>query len=82
MLTLGSCVALNLSYSGCCNFRLSPPCSINGCFCDDICHTSNDCCNDKDDIECHPATSFSPTPTALDKNQMIFHYISPAIINS
>ena len=67
MLILGSCVALNLQDSGCCKWSVSPPCSINGCYCDDICHTSNDCCSDITDIGCYPTTSsfpiVSPTPT-------------------
>ena len=60
MLILGSCVALNFNYSGCCIWGVSPPCSINGCFCDDSCHIQNDCCSDIDDIGCHPV-SHSPT---------------------
>ena len=60
MLILGSCLALNLSYSGCCVLSLSPPCSNNGCYCDQNCYIWNDCCNDIADIGCHP-TSSSPT---------------------
>ena len=66
MLILGSCLALNLSYSGCCIMFLSPPCSNNGCYCDQNCHNLNDCCSDIADIGCHPAFSapiVSPTPT-------------------
>ena len=61
MLILGSCLALNLSYSGCCLFSLSPPCSNNGCYCDQNCYIVNDCCNDIADIGCHPTFSSSPT---------------------
>ena len=61
MLILGSCLALNLSYSGCCEMFVSPPCSNNGCYCDQHCYISNDCCNDIADIGCHPAFSLSPT---------------------
>ena len=46
---------------------MSPPCIINGCYCDEVCHTQKDCCSDIDDIGCHPGTSsssiVSPTPT-------------------
>ena len=58
---LGSCLALNLNYSGCCDFFLSPPCSNNGCYCDQACYNANDCCSDIDDIGCHPASSSSLT---------------------
>ena len=60
MLILGSCLALNLSYSGCCAYSLSPSCSNNGCYCDQICHSNKDCCNDIADIGCLPASSSSP----------------------
>ena len=68
MLILGSCLALNLSYSGCCVFFLSTPCSNNGCYCDQYCHKWNDCCSDIYDIGCHPAASSSPIvlPTPTD----------------
>ena len=59
MLILGSCLALNLSYSGCCIFFLSPPCSNNGCFCDQDCYNAKDCCSDIADIGCHPTSSYS-----------------------
>ena len=69
MLILGSCLALNLSYSGCCIWSLSPPCSNNGCYCDQSCHNYNDCCSDLSDMGCHPAFSSSPivSPTPIDK---------------
>ena len=68
MLMLGSCLALNLSYSGCCVESLSPNCSNNGCFCDQKCHSWNDCCSDIADIGCHPESPSSPTvsPTQID----------------
>ena len=66
MLILGSCLSLNLSYSGCCVLALSPPCKANKCFCDQICHMLGDCCSDISDIDCHHATFsssiVSPTP--------------------
>ena len=67
MLILGSCLALNLSYSGCCITSVSPPCNNNGCYCDQNCYNGNDCCSDIADIGCYPVSStsplFSPTPT-------------------
>ena len=69
MLILGSCLALNLSYFGCCDFFVSPPCSNNECFCDQLCHILKDCCSDIADIGCHPVSSYSPviisTPAAI-----------------
>ena len=50
----GSCLALNLNYSGCCVWSLSPTCWNYGCYCDQICHTAGDCCSDVADIGCHP----------------------------
>ena len=61
MFILGSCLALNLSYSGCCVMSLSQICSNNGCYCHQDCHISNNCCSDIADIGCHPASSSSPT---------------------
>ena len=58
---IGSCLALNLNYSGCCVWSLSPTCSNNGCFCDQNCYILNDCCSDIADVGCHH--SFSPSPT-------------------
>ena len=65
---MGSCVALNLKYSGCCVWSLSRCCSINGCNCDQDCHNWNDCCNDIADIGCYPTTFSSPIvfPTPTD----------------
>ena len=73
MLILGSCVALNLNYSGCCIFHKSPPCGNNGCFCDVDCHTVNDCCNDIDDIGCHPLPSVTLGKIKSDILQFISH---------
>ena len=64
-------MALNLGYSGCCdwNFEFGASCSINGCYCDSTCHIVNDCCSDIADIGCHPVSSsfpmVSPTPTDM-----------------
>ena len=67
-------MALNLSYPGCCDWNISPPCRIKDCYCDETCHTTNDCCSDIDDIMCHlatyPSPIVSPTPTdALGKSK-------------
>ena len=77
---LGSCLGLNLNYSGCCVFSLSPPCSNNGCYCDMNCYKWNDCCNDIADIGCHPISpsspTVSPTPTnTLGKTKLEGHAI-------
>ena len=62
-------MALNLNYSGCCIMFLSPPCSSNGCYCDQNCYNVNDCCSDIADIGCHPAFPsppiVSPKPTDI-----------------
>ena len=61
---IGSCLALNLSYPGCCVSSLSPTCTNNGCYCDKVCHNYGDCCSDIVDIGCHPALpSFLTTLT-------------------
>ena len=65
MIILGSCLALNLSTSGCCVWSLSQNCSNNRCFCDQICHFLNDCRNDITDINCHPASLSSPNGSDL-----------------
>ena len=59
ILYLGSCLALNLSYSGCCVSSLSTTCSNNGCYCDQNCHILNNCCNDVTNIGCYPASPSS-----------------------
>ena len=82
MLILGSCLALKLSYSGCCHFALSSSCSSNGCYCDQNCHEWNDCCSDIADIGCHRTSSsspiVSPTPTNTHgkRNQKNMQYNS------
>ena len=53
-MNIGSCVALNLSYSGCCAWSLSPTCFNNGCYCDKDCHHLGNCCSDVAVIDCHP----------------------------
>ena len=58
---LGSCLALNLSYYGCCVRSLSQNCSDNGCYCHQDCHISNNCCNDIADIGCYPVSPSSST---------------------
>ena len=81
MLILGSCLALNLSYSGCCVWSMSPPpCSNKGCYCDQSCHNHNDCCSDIADIGCHPASSSSTivlttTTETLSKTKLVAHLI-------
>ena len=61
MLILGSCLALNLSYLGCCVRSKTQICSNNGCYCHQDCLIFNNCCNDIADIGCHPSSSSSPT---------------------
>ena len=63
---LGSCLALNLGYSGCCKWSPSSDCSHKGCYCDKHCHKWNDCCSDIADIGCRATPSFSPTPTTTN----------------
>ena len=78
MLILGSCLALNLNYSGCCLFTESPPCGYTDeCYCDVDCHKFNDCCSDIADIGCHPSSSIvTPTPTGtLGKMKIEDHEI-------
>ena len=56
---LGSCLALNLGYSGCCKSLLTPICSHKGCYCDEHCHKWNDCCSDIANINCYPIPTYS-----------------------
>ena len=70
MLILGSCVALNLRYSGCCEWRVSP-CYINGCYCDKACYTENDCCSDITDIRCYSTQNDTLGKTKSD--DLILH---------
>ena len=78
MLVLGSCLALNLNYSGCCVFSLSPPCNSNGCYCDQNCYIGNDCCSDIADIGCHPLSP-TPTDTLGKRNLKLVQYISHSV---
>ena len=64
MLILGSCLALNLNYLGCCVRSKTKNCSNNGCYCHQDCHNFNNCCNDIADIGCYPASSSSPTASS------------------
>ena len=66
---VGSCLALNLTYSGC---YVISPCSNNGCYCDQDCHSIGDCCSDVGSIGCYPvgnttssssSSSSIPTPS-------------------
>ena len=68
MLILGSCLALNLSYFGCCERSKTQICSNNGCHCHQDCHIFKTCCSDIADIGCHPASPSSPTilSTSID----------------
>ena len=61
MFVLGYCVALNLSYFGCCDNYITPPCSNNGCYCDIDCHKFNNCCSDIANIGCHPSSILGKT---------------------
>ena len=67
---IGSCLALNLSNSGCCERSSSPTCSNYGCYCDKYCHIWKDCCSDVVDIGCksaYPSSLIvSPTPWPSD----------------
>ena len=78
---IGSCLALNLNYSGCCEWSLSPPCSINGCYCDKDCHNVGNCCSDVADIRCYHVNLTSPMPITTKtfgkkKNNRFIQYVS------
>ena len=64
---LGSCLSLNLNYSGCCDYSQTSTCSNNGCYCDQSCHSFGDCCSDIASIGCHPfgITSITSLITSL-----------------
>ena len=68
MLLLGSCLALNLSYFGCCVSFLSQTCGNNGCYCDHVCHIYGDCCSDVANIGCHLISPSSPTVLSTSTN--------------
>ena len=77
-MNVGSCLSLNLNYSGCCVMSLSPPCNNNGCYCDQTCYVTNDCCSDIADIGCNPVSSSSHTHTStntLGKRKSYVHTI-------
>ena len=84
MLILGSCLSLNLNYSGCCDRSLSPKCGNNGCFCHQSCHVWDNCCSDIADIGCYPAISSTPivslTPTGKINHKLI-QYISKPFLD-
>ena len=65
MFTIGSCLALNLNYPGCCKLSLSPVCSRKGCYCDKYCHIWNDCCSDIADIGCYPIPTSTNIPSKI-----------------
>ena len=89
MLILGSCLALNLNYSGCCLRSKTKICSNIDCNCQQNCHILNDCCSDIADIGCHPASPPSPifSPTITDtlgkikKMKLHFSYFYVCTIN-
>ena len=51
IITIGSCVEHVGIIGGCCE---SNNCSSRGCYCDQACYQSNDCCSDIEDIGCFP----------------------------
>ena len=75
ILIIGSCLALNLNYSGCCVFSLSTTCSNNGCYCDKSCHTFRDCCNDVADIGCYPTSPPTDTLGKIKSEPTLFTVI-------
>ena len=56
-LIIGSCLTLNLNYSGCCVSSLSQTCRNNGCYCDQSCYDLRRCCSDIAEIGCLPVNS-------------------------
>ena len=70
MLLLGSCLRLNLGYSGCCVTSLSPTCYNKGCYCDQVCYVFKDCCNDIADIGCYRTSPSSPTVSPIPTNTL------------
>ena len=66
MFIFGSCVALKLNYTGCCNYSKTKSCYQIDCYCDQSCHVHNDCCDDIDKISCFPPSPphvVTSTPT-------------------
>ena len=77
MLILGSCMAINLSYSGSCKKYFSQNCSNKRCYCDQNSHIFNDCCNDVADIGCYPSYySSTKLLTMVRQNQKPMQYFS------
>ena len=68
---LGSCLSLNLNYSGCCDYSQPLLCSNNGCYCDQSCYSFGDCCSDIGNISCFPVSS----PTPLPSGKVIICYL-------
>ena len=62
----GSCLSLNLPYTGCCNSSNGSACFNNGCFCDANCYFFGDCCDDIEDIGCAIESSLSIRTKSLD----------------
>ena len=63
----GSCLSLNLPYTGCCNSSNgSRTKCYNGCYCDASCYLFGDCCDDIEDIGCILKPSFSISATSSD----------------
>ena len=66
MFIIGSCKALNISYSGCCVTHLSETCKNEDCYCDQQCYSNKDCCSDIADINCHQKGSRGKTKSDDD----------------
>lgn len=65
----GSCLSLNLKYSGCCKITPFQSCISHTCYCDFSCYLYDDCCDDITSIGCFPpsvsiTTLLTPTPTS------------------
>lgn len=64
----GSCLSLNLNYTGCCKDTTSQTCVSHYCYCDSSCYLYDDCCYDIASISCFPAsvnTITLITPTSI-----------------
>ena len=78
MFILGSCKALNLKELGCCVQARIQSCISIDCYCDEACHSNNDCCSDIADISCYPVSSSFSSVTSnsndtLGKTKSIDH---------
>ena len=49
---IGSCVELVGIIGGCCESNNN--CYAQGCYCDQLCYQTNDCCSDIEAIGCFP----------------------------